>query len=167
MKRLWHIILIAPILAQEISNHTTYSIYTTANSFANYNIKSIESDVIRANDGSRDIIISINEIERIVLPGESSMFGKIIGGGVGGYCGAVVGFIPGFMIWVSMGGSTGPGGPSGTIIFVTAALGATAGLIGGSKVGGNLLGSKPQVIADFRTWTLEEKKDFIRTNLIK
>ena len=60
MKRLWVILLVAPIFSQEISNDNTYSIYTTADTLANYSINSIEGDVIIANKGFRNIKISIN-----------------------------------------------------------------------------------------------------------
>jgi hypothetical protein len=167
MKHLWLILLVAPIFSQEISNDNTYSIYTTADTLANYSINSIEGDVIIANKGFRNIKISINEIERIELPERPTLTSKVIGGAIGVYSGYIGGYSAGGLIVLITGES--PLEPRFDAPLVVAGLTGAylfgrKGSIKGMKFGGIL---EAEIVADFSDWTLDEKKDFIRTSIIK
>jgi hypothetical protein len=167
MKRLWVILLVAPIFSQEISNDNTYSIYTTADTLANYSINSIEGDVIIANKGFRNIKISINENERIELPERPTLRSKKLGGIFGAYAGFVAGYSVGTLIVFSTGGNVYDSLTEAPIIttgLIGAYLFARKSSIKGMKFGGIL---EAEIVADFSDWTLDEKKDFIRTNIIK
>ena len=46
------------------------------------------------------------------------------------------------------------------------AAGAAAGVYYGRKFGGNFLKGQPEVLANMSMWTLDEKREWILTNLI-
>ena len=160
------VLFLSQTTAQTGDLQESYWIYTATDELINYQINAIDDDELVVNNGNWDVKISIADIELIALPPKPALFGQLLGGGVGGYCGGVVGSIPGFFIWIIAGGTTGPGGPDGSIILATGLVGAGAGIYYGSKFGGNLLKGQPEVLADMAMWTLDEKKEWIQTNLI-
>jgi hypothetical protein len=159
-------LLVGLLPAQGELKQESYWIYTYSSEMKDYQINDIENDQLVLNNGKWDVKVSLDEVEMILSPPKPGLLGQILGGGLGGYCGGVVGFIPGFCIWIIAGGTTGPGGPDGSIILATGLVGAGAGIYYGSKFGGNLLKGQPEVLADMAMWTLDEKKEWIQNNLI-
>ena len=160
------LLLAGSLPAQGEFKQETYWIYTYSKELKDYQINAIEGDNLVINNGDWDVNVPLDEVEMILKPPGPSPLGQILGGGIGGYCGGVVGMIPGFLIWIMIGGTTGPGGPDGSIMLVTGAVGAAAGVYYGSKFGGNLLKGQPEIIVDLGFMTLAEKKEYIQTNLI-
>lgn len=156
-----------PLWAQGEFEQESYWIYTQSYELENYYINEIDGDNLVVDNGDRDVKVPITKIELIAMSPKPGVLGQIIGGGIGGYCGGVVGAIPGSCIWIMIGGTTGPGGPGGSIVLGTALVGVGAGIYYGSKFGGNLLKGRPEIIADMTMWTLDEKKEWIHGNLIE
>ena len=144
-----------------------YTINTTREILENYKIISIKGDVIVGNDGFSNIIISIDEINSLELPVRPSFKSRVITGAFGGYCGWTIGVIAGALIVLTTGGNPLESKNEAPII-VAGLIGAyhfgRIGIIKGIKFGGI---SETEIVADFSDWTLDEKKDFIRTNIIK
>ena len=161
------VLFLSQTTAQTGDSQEPYWIYTATDELINYQINAIDDDELVVNNGNWDVKISIADIELIALPPKPALFGQLLGGGVGGYCGLVVGAIPGFFIWIIAGGTTGPGGPDGSIVLATGLVGVGAGIYYGRKLGGKYFKGKPEIIVDFSFWSLEEKKAFIQTNLIQ
>jgi hypothetical protein len=63
---------------------------------------------------------------------------------------------------IGVGGSDGEL-TAGRILIISGIVG---GAYYGRKLGGNLLKGQPEVLADMAMWTLDEKKEWIQTNLI-
>jgi uncharacterized protein YcfJ len=53
---------------------------------------------------------------------------------------------------------------SGLKVFIIA--GALGGSYYGQKVGANYLKGEPEMLVDMTMWTVDEKKEYIQTNLI-
>ena len=160
-------LLVGLLPAQGELKQESYWIYTYSSEMKDYQINDIENDQLVLNNGKWDVKVSLDEVEMILSPPKPGLLGQILGGGLGGYCGGVVGSIPGFFIWIIAGGTTGPGGPDGSIVLATGLVGVGAGIYYGRKLGGKYFKGKPEIIVDFSFWSLEEKKAFIQTNLIQ
>ena len=154
------LLLAGSLPAQGEFKQDTYWIYTYSNELKDYQINSIEGDNLVINNGDWDVKIQIAEIELIALPPKLGIIGQVVGGGIGGYCGGIGGCLIGVMIFPAAFND----GESQLLIFMAA--GAAAGVYYGSKFGGNLLKGKPEILVDMTMWTLEEKKEYIQTNLI-
>ena len=124
-----------------------------------YQIDGIEEDQLVLNNSSWDVKVSLDEVEMILKPPPGpSPFGQILGGAIGGYGGICVGFIVGSIAFGGLKNEEGVG----AVIIVSLFGGAYYG----SKVGGNFLKRDPEIIVDMTMWTVDEKKEFIQTNLI-
>ena len=154
------LLLAGSLPAQGEFKQETYWIYTYSNELKDYQINAIEGDNLVINNGDWDVKIPIEEIELIALPPKLGLLGQILGGFICGYGGGIGGCLIGVMIFPAAFND----GESQLLIFMAA--GAAAGVYYGSKFGGNLLKGKPEILVDMTMWTLEEKKEYIQTNLI-
>jgi len=130
-----------------------------------YAIVSLENDQLLMNNGSWDVKVSLDEIEMILMPPGPSALGRILGGAAGGYAGMCVGLCASIIIFpqaIGVGGSDGELVAGRILIF----SGIIGGVYYGRKLGGNILKGQPEVLADMSMWTLDEKKEWIQTNLI-
>ena len=153
------LLLAGSLPAQGEFKQETYWIYTYSDELKDYQINAIEGDNLVINNGDWDVNVPLDEVEMILKPPGPSPLGQILGGAIGGYGGLCVGFIAGLIIFG--GGSDSEQGVSAVVI---ASL--LAGAYYGKKVGGSFLKGQPEILADMTMWTLDEKKEWIQTNLI-
>jgi len=152
-------LLVGSLPAQGEFKQETYWIYTYSDELKDYQINAIEGDNLVINNGDWDVNVPLDEVEMILKPPGPSPFGQIVGGAIGGYGGICVGFIAGVIIFG--GGSDSEQGVSAVVI---ASL--LAGAYYGKIFGGNFFKGQPEILADMTMWTLDEKKEWIQTNLI-
>ena len=155
------LLLAGSLPAQGEFKQETYWIYTYSNELKDYQINAIEGDNLVINNGDWDVNVPLDEVEMILKPPGPSPLGQILGGAIGVYGGICVGFIAGSIIFGNLLG----GGSEGGVL----AVGITSLLAGayyGKKFGGNFLKGQPEILADMTMWTLDEKKEWIQTNLI-
>ena len=155
-------LLVGLLPAQGELKQESYWIYTYSSEMKDYQINGIENDQLVLNNGKWDVKVSLDEVEMILSPPKPGLLGQTLGGGVGCWLGQLGGCIIGVMLFP---GSFGPGDGIEAVQAIAYAVGL-AGAYYGSKVGGNLLKGQPEVLADMSMWTLDEKKEWIQTNLI-
>ncbi len=153
-------LLVGLLPAQGEFEKETYWIYTYSSEMKDYQINDIENDQLVLNNGSWDIKIPIAEIELIALPPKPGLLGQILGGFICGYGGGIGGCLIGVLIFPASFNDEG----AQLGLFMLA--GAAAGVYYGSKLGGGFLKGKPEIIGDLGFMTLDEKKEWIQTNLI-
>ncbi len=156
-------LLVGSLPAQGVSNQESYWIYTYSSEMKDVAIVGLENDQLLINNGSWDVKVSLDEIEMILMPPGPSVLGQILGGFFCGYGGALGGCLIGVMM-VPGSFSNNNDGPPLFGLFMLA--GAAAGAYYGRKLGGGFLKGQPEVLADMSMWTLDEKKEWIQTNLI-
>ena len=159
------IISLNSIYAQSQQEGKHYWIYTPSSEMKDYQITGMENDQLLLNNGSWDVKVSLDEVEMILDPPGPSTLGRFLGGAVGGYAGMCVGLCVSIIIFpqaIGVGGSDEELAAGRILIF--------SGIIGGAyygrKLGRNILKGQPEVLADMSMWTLDEKKEWIQTNLI-
>jgi len=141
----------------------SYWIYTYSSEMKDVAIVGLENDQLLINNGSWDVKVSLDEIEMILIPPGPSVLGRFLGGAIGGYCGMAGGCVLGILIFPRSIGASEEGINGLRAMFL---VGLIAGNYYGKKIGGNYLKGQPEVLADMSMWTLEEKKEWIQTNLI-
>jgi len=158
-------LLVGSLPAQGVSNQESYWIYTYSSEMKDVAIVGLENDQLLMNNGSWDVKVSLDEVEMILDPPGPSTLGRFLGGAVGGYAGMCVGLCVSIIIFpqaIGVGGSDEELAAGRILIF--------SGIIGGAyygrKLGRNILKGQPEVLADMSMWTLDEKKEWIQTNLI-
>jgi hypothetical protein len=154
-------LLVGSLPAQGVSNQESYWIYTYSSEMKDVAIVGLENDQLLINNGSWDVKVSLDEIEMILMPPGPSVLGQILGGFFCGYGGLIGGCLTGVMMF--------PGSfnnDEGTLPGLFMLAGAAAGIYYGRKLGGGFLKGQPEVLADMSMWTLDEKKEWIQTNLI-
>ena len=157
------IISLSSINAQSNAVNNSYWIYTASSEMKDIRIIGIEKDQLVLNNGSWDVKVPLADIESIALsPGPSSR-GQFLGKNLGACGGMCVGFLAGVIVFPQSLGISGRG-INGLRAFIIA--GALGGGYFGRKMGGNYLKADPEVLADMAMWTLDEKKEWIQTNLI-
>ncbi|MBC8344622.1 MAG: hypothetical protein H8E56_00015 [Candidatus Marinimicrobia bacterium] len=157
------IVSLSNLHAQSIGVNNSYWIYTTSSEMKDYQITAIEGDELVINNGNFDGKIPIEEIELISLPPGTSKLGQFFGKNVGACGGMCVGFLAGVVAFPRSLGVSNKG-INGLRAFII--VGALAGGYYGQKVGGNYLKADPEILVDMTMWTVEEKKEYIQTNLI-
>ena len=158
-------LLVGLLPAQGELKQESYWIYTYSSEMKDYQINGIENDQLVLNNGKWDVKVSLDEVEMILMPPGPSTLGRFLGGAVGGYAGMCVGLCASIIIFpraIGVGGSDGEL-TAGRILIISGLVG---GAYYGRKLGGNLLKGQPEVLADMSMWTLDEKKEWIQTNLI-
>mgnify|MGYP006865004748 CR=1 FL=1 len=149
------------LYAQSEPEGKSYWIYTTSSEMKDYQVVGLENDQLMLNNGNWDVQVALDEIEMILMPPGPSVLGQILGGFFCGYGGAIGGCLTGVMMF--------PGSfnnDEGTLPGLFMLAGAAAGIYYGRKLGGGFLKGQPEVLADMSMWTLDEKKEWIQTNLI-
>ena len=157
------IISLSSLNAQSNAVNNSYLIYTASSEMKDYQINAIEGDNLVINNGDWDVKISLTEIELIALPPGPSGLGQFLGKNVGACGGLLVGFIAGVIVFPKSLGVREEG-MNGLQAFIIA--GALGGGYFGRKMGGNYLKADPEILVDMTMWTVEEKKEYIQTNLI-
>ena len=156
------IISLSSINAQSNAVNNSYWIYTASSEMKDIRIIDIEKDQLVLNNGSWDVKVPLAEIESIALsPGPSSR-GQFLGKNVGACGGLLVGFIAGVIVFPRS--DVNDEEISGLKVFIIA--GALGGSYYGQKVGANYLKGEPEMLVDMTMWTVDEKKEYIQTNLI-
>ena len=158
-------LLVGLLPAQGELKLESYWIYTYSSEMKDYQINGIENDQLVLNNGSWDVKIPIAEIEIIALPPKPGLLGQILGGGCGAYGGGLLGMTIGCLIFPSAVVGVAGGGGEG-VVQALFFVGALAGAYYGSKLGGGILKGNPEILVDMTMWTVDEKKDWIQTNLI-
>ena len=156
------IISLSSINAQSNAVNNSYWIYTASSEMKDYQINAIEGDNLVINNGDWDVKISLTEIELIALPPGPSGLGQFLGKNVGACGGLLVGFIAGVIVFPRS--DVNDEEISGLKVFIIA--GALGGGYFGRKMGGNYLKADPEILVDMIMWTVVEKKEYIKTNLI-
>jgi len=157
------IVSLSSINAQSIGVNNSYWIYTYTSEMKDYQITGIEEDQLVLNNGSWDVKVPLSEIERISLPPGPSSLGQFLGKNVGACGGMCVGFLAGVVVFPRSLGVSNKG-INGLRAFIIA--GALGGSYYGQKVGANYLKREPEMLVDMTMWTVDEKKEYIQTNLI-
>ena len=156
------IISLSSINAQSNAVNNSYWIYTASSEMKDIRIIDIEKDQLVLNNGSWDVKVPLAEIESIALsPGPSSR-GQFLGKNVGACGGLLVGLIAGVIVFPRS--DVNDEEISGLKVFIIA--GALGGSYYGQKVGANYLKGEPEMLVDMTMWTVDEKKEYIQTNLI-
>ena len=156
------IISLSSINAQSNAVNNSYWIYTASSEMKDIRIIDIEKDQLVLNNGSWDVKVPLADIESIALsPGPSSR-GQFLGKNVGACGGLLVGFIAGVIVFPRS--DVNDEEISGLKVFIIA--GALGGSYYGQKVGANYLKGEPEMLVDMTMWTVDEKKEYIQTNLI-
>ena len=156
------IISLSSINAQSNAVNNSYWIYTASSEMKDIRIIGIEKDQLVLNNGSWDVKVPLADIESIALsPGPSSR-GQFLGKNVGACGGLLVGFIAGVIVFPRS--DVNDEEISGLKVFIIA--GALGGSYYGQKVGANYLKGEPEMLVDMTMWTVDEKKEYIQTNLI-
>ena len=157
------VILLSSMYAQSNTENNSFWIYTYSSEMKDYQINAIEGNELVINNGSWDVKLPITDIERISLSPGPSGRGQFLGKNLGACGGMCVGFLAGVIVFPQSLGISGRG-INGLRSFIIA--GALGGGYYGLKMGGNYLKADPEVLADMAMWTLDEKKEWIQTNLI-
>ena len=156
------IISLSSINAQSNAVNNSYWIYTASSEMKDIRIIDIEKDQLVLNNGSWDVKVPLADIESIALsPGPSSR-GQFLGKNVGACGGLLVGLIAGVIVFPRS--DVNDEEISGLKVFIIA--GALGGSYYGQKVGANYLKGEPEMLVDMTMWTVDEKKEYIQTNLI-
>jgi len=156
------IISLSSINAQSNAVNNSYWIYTASSEMKDYQINAIEGDNLVINNGDWDVKISLTEIELIALPPGPSGLGQFLGKNVGACGGLLIGLMAGVIVFPRS--DVNDEEISGLKVFIIA--GALGGGYFGRKMGGNYLKADPEILVDMTMWTVEEKKEYIQTNLI-
>ncbi|MDP7465628.1 MAG: hypothetical protein QF795_04800 [Candidatus Marinimicrobia bacterium] len=156
-------LLVGLLPAQGELKQESYWIYTYSSEIKDYQINAIEENELVINNGSWDVKLPITDIERIALSPGPSGLGQFLGKNLGACGGMCVGFLAGVIVFPQSLGVREEG-INGLRAFIIA--GALGGSYYGRKMGGNYLKADPKVLADMSMWTVDEKKEWIQTNLI-
>jgi hypothetical protein len=157
------IISLSSLYAQSDPEGKSYWIYTTSSEMKDYQINGFENDQLVLNNGSWDVKVPLDEIELIAVPPGPSGLGQFLGKNVGACGGMCVGFLAGVVVFPRSLGVSNKG-INGLRAFIIA--GALGGSYYGQKVGANYLKREPEMLVDMTMWTVDEKKEYIQTNLI-
>ena len=156
-------LLVGLLPAQGELKQESYWIYTYSSEIKDYQINAIEENELVINNGSWDVKLPITDIERIALSPGPSGLGQFLGKNLGACGGMCVGFLAGVIVFPQSLGVREEG-INGLRAFIIA--GALGGSYYGRKMEGNYLKADPKVLADMSMWTVDEKKEWIQTNLI-
>lgn len=157
------IISLSSLYAQSEPEGKSYWFYTTSNEMKDFQINGIENDQLVLNNGSWDVKVSLNEVEIILKPPSPSGRGQFLGRNLGTCGGMCVGFLAGVIVFPKSLGVREEG-INGLRAFIIA--GALGGSYYGRKMGANYLKGEPEILVDMTMWTLDEKKEYIQTNLL-
>ena len=160
MKFLLAIILTTSLFAQDKSNQISYTIETTTEYYNNVSIDSVYGLWVEVYDSDLNtkVNIPIAEIKSLKQnEWRPNIFVAIIGTAAGGFVGNIVGFIGAIVVSPSFFEFS----PQGALIYLAATGG---GAISGYRLVRYIYKRKYEIV-NFYKWTLDEKRNYLKSKV--